>query len=602
MSYTALYRKYRPDSFEDIKGQDHIVRTIRNQVLTGRIGHAYLFSGTRGTGKTTMAKLLAKSVNCLDPKDGNPCEVCESCRAIQEGRSLSVIEIDAASNNGVENIRQINEAVKYSHSDGRYLVYIIDEAHQLTGAAANAMLKTLEEPPENVIFILATTETIIDTIRSRCQKFDFHRITQSTIAGRLTDILEKEGIEADPDAISYIAGAGDGSMRDALSILDGCISFNAGQKLTYKMVLETIGATDIDIFIRISEGISKGDAVKVMECISEVNSEGKDLVKFVSDLIWFFRNMIFIKISSDMRSVISITEEDAVRIAAAAEGFSEQELIRIIRILEELMREIRDTTSKRVILEMEMIRILHPESDVSDENSALIARMDSLERRLKAGVGDPEGTFSDNSAGRSVSEENGNIKSEMPGSTPSINADEKMDRIVSSTKGERIYRAAVLEAKAIDEEVERKRESYREKQRKTFTEGDLELYRYLKEHWKELEQRIGGLTGPALNITFVNVIGREDTPESELLLEISYKNDNKDSVQIGLVEEAKEDIENTLSEMYQKNIHVMLKPMNASDMASGGVWATSVNSPGDSEDTPDPAKALSSLGIDVDIK
>ena len=243
MSYTALYRKYRPSEFEDVKGQDHIVTTLKNQIKADRIGHAYLFCGTRGTGKTTVAKIFAKAVNCEHPVDGSPCGECQSCKAIAAGSSMNVIEIDAASNNGVENIRQIREEVSYSPTQGKYKVYIIDEVHMLSIGAFNALLKTLEEPPSYVIFILATTEShkIPITILSRCQKYDFRRISIETISARLMDLLEQEGVEAEEKAVRYVAKAGDGSMRDALSLLDQCIAFYLGEPLTYDHVLEVSG-------------------------------------------------------------------------------------------------------------------------------------------------------------------------------------------------------------------------------------------------------------------------------------------------------------------------------------------------------------------------
>ena len=263
MSYTALYRKYRPSEFEDVKGQDHIVTTLKNQIKADRIGHAYLFCGTHGTGKTTVAKIFAKAVNCEHPVDGSPCGECQSCKAIAAGSSMNVIEIDAASNNGVENIRQIREEVSYSPTQGKYKVYIIDEVHMLSIGAFNALLKTLEEPPSYVIFILATTEShkIPITILSRCQKYDFRRISIETISARLMDLLEQEGVEAEEKAVRYVAKAGDGSMRDALSLLDQCIAFYLGEPLTYDHVLEVLGAVDTEVFSRLLRSILAGTGI-----------------------------------------------------------------------------------------------------------------------------------------------------------------------------------------------------------------------------------------------------------------------------------------------------------------------------------------------------
>ncbi len=250
MSYTALYRKFRPTAFEDVKGQEPIITTLKNQIRADRIGHAYLFCGTRGTGKTTAAKIFAKAVNCQHPVDGSPCGECEMCKAIAAGTSMNVIEIDAASNNGVDNIREIREEVAYRPTEGRYKVYIIDEVHMLSIGAFNALLKTLEEPPEYVIFILATTEVhkIPVTILSRCQHYDFRRITIETISARLQELMVTEQVEAEERAIRYVAKAADGSMRDALSLLDQCIAFYLGEKLTYDHVLDVLGAVDTEVF------------------------------------------------------------------------------------------------------------------------------------------------------------------------------------------------------------------------------------------------------------------------------------------------------------------------------------------------------------------
>ncbi|MBQ8816624.1 MAG: DNA polymerase III subunit gamma/tau, partial [Lachnospiraceae bacterium] len=239
MSYTALYRKFRPATFEGVKGQDHIVTTLTNQIKAGRVGHAYLFTGTRGTGKTSIAKIFARAVNCEHPVNGSPCEECATCKAIAAGTSMNVIEIDAASNNGVDNIREIVDEVSYSPAAGKYKVYIIDEVHMLSIGAFNALLKTLEEPPNYVIFILATTEVhkLPITILSRCQRYDFKRITIDTIAARLRELVDIEGVEVEDKALRYIAKAADGSMRDGLRLLDQCIAFHIGQKLTFDKAL-----------------------------------------------------------------------------------------------------------------------------------------------------------------------------------------------------------------------------------------------------------------------------------------------------------------------------------------------------------------------------
>mgnify|MGYP002299473238 FL=1 len=301
MAYQALYRKWRPLEFEDVKGQEHIVTTLKNQIRADRIGHAYLFCGTRGTGKTTVAKIFAKAVNCEHPVDGSPCGECPTCKAIAEGRSMNVIEIDAASNNGVDNIREIRDEVQYSPTEGRYKVYIIDEVHMLSIGAFNALLKTLEEPPAYVIFILATTEAhkIPVTILSRCQRYDFHRISIETIAGRLSQLMEAEHINVEEKAIRYVAKAADGSMRDALSLLDQCIAFYLGQDLKYENVLEVLGAVDTAVFAEMLSYILKADTYACMQLLEQIIMQGRDLGQFVSDFVWYLRNLLLVKTTDD---------------------------------------------------------------------------------------------------------------------------------------------------------------------------------------------------------------------------------------------------------------------------------------------------------------
>ena len=297
MSYTALYRKFRPTAFEDVKGQDHIVTTLRNQIKADRIGHAYLFCGTRGTGKTTIAKIFAKAVNCENPVDGSPCGECAICKSIAAGASMNVIEIDAASNNGVDNIREIVDEVTYSPAEGKYKVYIIDEVHMLSIGAFNALLKTLEEPPSYVIFILATTEVhkIPITILSRCQRYDFKRITIDTISNRLKELTEKEQVQIEDKAVRYIAKTADGSMRDALSLLDQCIAFHFGQELTYDKVLDVLGAVDTEVFSRLLRIVLDGNVTGAIALLEEIVMQGRELAQFVADFTWYLRNLLLVK-------------------------------------------------------------------------------------------------------------------------------------------------------------------------------------------------------------------------------------------------------------------------------------------------------------------
>ena len=389
MSYTALYRKFRPDTFEDVKGQDHIVKTLRNQIKADRIGHAYLFCGTRGTGKTTVAKILARAVNCEHPVDGNPCNECASCRAIASGASMNVIEIDAASNNGVDNIREIREEVAYPPTEGRYKVYIIDEVHMLSIGAFNALLKTLEEPPSYVIFILATTEAhkIPVTILSRCQRYDFRRISQETILKRLEDLMEKEQVDAEEKALRYVAKKGDGSMRDSLSLLDQCIAFYLGEKLTYDRVLEVLGAVDTDVFSELLRLVLAEQITDAIALLDRLILDGRDLTQFVNDFTWYLRNLMLLKASDDMEDILDISTENLTQLRKEAAMIRNDTLMRFIRIFSELANSIRYSVNKRVMLEMALIKLCKPEAE-KDELS-LIERIRKLERMIEQGIAVP---------------------------------------------------------------------------------------------------------------------------------------------------------------------------------------------------------------------
>lgn len=386
MSYMALYRKWRPDTFEEVKGQDHVVTTLKNQIINNRIGHAFLFCGTRGTGKTSIAKLFAKAVNCEHPINGSPCNECAACRAIADGSSMNVIEIDAASNNGVDNIRQIREEVQYSPSEGKYKVYIIDEVHMLTQGAFNALLKTLEEPPAYVIFILATTEShkIPITISSRCQKYEFRRISVETISDRLMELLGREQIEAKKKAVDYIAKAADGSMRDALSILDQCIAFNIGKELTYENVLDTIGAVDIDVFARLLDCVIKLDVVGAIDLVDEVVWQGRELSRFVSEFTWFLRNVLLVKVSPEADQKLDMSAENLERLRQLAAQIDTDALIRYINIFSDTSANIKYAVQKRIVLELAVIKLCKPEMET--DYSALLDRVRVLEQKLESGA------------------------------------------------------------------------------------------------------------------------------------------------------------------------------------------------------------------------
>lgn len=386
MSYTALYRKFRPSEFDDVKGQDHIVTTLKNQINANRIGHAYLFCGTRGTGKTTIAKIFAKAVNCEHPINGSPCNECETCKAITSGTSLNVIEMDAASNNGVDNIREIKDEVTYSPTMGKYKVYIIDEAHMLTPGAFNALLKTLEEPPSYVIFILATTEVhkIPVTILSRCQRYDFKRISLNVISDRLRELMDRENIEVEEKAIRYIAKKADGGMRDALSLMEQCISFYLGQKLTYEKVLEVLGAVDTDVFSAFLREILSDDVAKVIAHLEEIVMQGSDLGQFVNDFTWYMRNLLLIKASDNMEEILDVSAENLIQLKEEAGMIRQNTLMRFIRIFSELTNQLKNASNKRILVEMALIKLCRPQMEY--DSASVLERVRRLEKKLEQGV------------------------------------------------------------------------------------------------------------------------------------------------------------------------------------------------------------------------
>ena len=348
MKYQALYRTYRPRTFDDVKGQDVIVRTLKNQVKTGRVAHAYLFCGSRGTGKTTCAKILAQAVNCLHPVDGNPCCECESCRSIQEGSSINVVEMDAASRNGVDDFRRIIEEIAYPPGEGRKKVYIIDEVHMLTPAAFNAFLKTLEEPPDYAVFILATTDPqkLLPTVLSRCQRYDFRRIPVGVIADRLKEVFDAEKVQADEEAVLAIARRAEGGLRDALSIADRCVSFFPGERLTGAHILDVLGSVDKRVF----------------------------------------RQMLLVgPLSGGSDETDSLTREDRETLLQDAEKAGEQQIMYYIEVLSELAWSLHNTVNTRVIAEIALINLCRPETMKRIPDS-LEARLSRIETQMEQGI------------------------------------------------------------------------------------------------------------------------------------------------------------------------------------------------------------------------
>lgn len=386
MSYTALYRKWRPAGFEDVKGQDHIVAALKNQIISGRIGHAYLFTGTRGTGKTSVAKIFAKAVNCEHPVNGSPCHTCPVCKAIAAGASLNVSEIDAASNNGVDNIREIRDEVQYSPAQGKFRVYIIDEVHMLSTGAFNALLKTLEEPPAYVIFILATTEVnkIPITVLSRCQRYDFRRIESDTIMDRLSEMALGENIDVTDQALRYIARKGDGSMRDSISLFDQCIAFYYGEQLTYEKVLDVLGAVDNEVFSSFFLDLLAGNTAACIQAVDDLLLEGRELGQFVTDFIWYLRNLLLVMTSDVTADTLDMTEEGLAQLRSQAAQLDMNRLMRYIRVLSELSNQMRFASSRRVLLELTIIRLAHPEMEQTPD--AILQRLNTLETQMKRGV------------------------------------------------------------------------------------------------------------------------------------------------------------------------------------------------------------------------
>ena len=396
MSYTALYRKWRPQTFEEIKGQTPIVQTLKNQIKTGRIAHAYIFNGTRGTGKTTAAKIMARAVNCENPENGSPCCRCKSCLDIESGKSLNVREIDAASNNGVENIRELREDVVYAPAEGKYKVYIIDEAHMITPQAFNALLKTLEEPPEYAIFIMATTEMnkIPVTIASRCQRYDFSRISTHDIEEQIKNLAEKEEIKIEDKAVKYIARSADGAMRDALSLLDRCVAFYLGNEIKYEGVLDILGAIDTEIYSDMLNACINKDTAKLLKLFDNAVNNGGLVTRVINDYIEYLRNILMVNIAlrttvedelklSDSAIMPDVSEDNRVRMVNDAKNIDENDITYYIRELSELSSSIRYSAQQKILAEVMFVKLTHT-ACVSDDAKERIVEVDRPSYNEKA--------------------------------------------------------------------------------------------------------------------------------------------------------------------------------------------------------------------------
>lgn len=437
MAYLALYRKYRPTDFKGIIGQDHIVKTLVNQIETGRTGHAYLFTGTRGTGKTSTAKIFAKAVNCLSPENGSPCGKCEACKALSDPSNIDVIEIDAASNNGVNEIRDLRENVQYPPVSARYKVYIIDEVHMLTGAAFNALLKTLEEPPKHVIFILATTEAhkIPATILSRCMRFDFKLVPTEEIARLIAKIYDEAGKAYDIEAVNAIAAAGEGSIRDALSVADVALSYEEG-KLTYDDVCEIIGASDDVILSDFINGVISGDAGKTLQAVNKLAELGKSMGVVIKDVTSVIRNLIVIKTCNDANNILILPEDKFKKLKGIADKTNTERLIRILEIFANAENSLRYTVHPRIVFETAAIKAARPDSDL--DITALTSRIKSLEDRIKdlekTGITVNVSESSKNTSKEPIKEEN---KAELKVSVGEVDAKELKGKILFFLRAEK---------------------------------------------------------------------------------------------------------------------------------------------------------------------
>lgn len=392
--YQALYRKWRPKTFDDVYGQPHVTRTLQNQLESGRISHAYLFTGSRGTGKTTCAKILSKAVNCLSPVNGNPCNECEICKGIDNGSILDVIEIDAASNNGVDNIRDLREEANFTPANAKYRVYIIDEVHMLSIGAFNALLKTLEEPPSHVIFILATTEIhkLPSTILSRCQRFDFKRISPEDITARLMYVAENENATLTENAASLISRIADGGMRDALSLLDRCLSM--GTNIDEAAVSDAAGIAGSAYLFSFSEYVADGDITNALKLISKLHNDSCDIESLCTELTLHFRNIMVSKTVSDCNGLIVCSKDEMQKLKERAQSLKLSKILSCIDILEQTSKNIKNAANKKIQLEAAFIKMCSPESSASvSVSDGIEDRLAEIEKRLEIIESTPRATL-----------------------------------------------------------------------------------------------------------------------------------------------------------------------------------------------------------------
>ncbi len=432
LAYQALYRKWRPINFDDMIGQEHITKTLKNQIISGRTSHAYIFTGIRGTGKTSTAKVFSRAINCTNPRNGNPCNECPTCKGILDGSILDVSEIDAASNNGVDNIRDIREEVIYSATQTKYKVYIIDEVHMLTAGAFNALLKTLEEPPQNVLFILATTDIhkVPETILSRCQRFDFRRITGDDIAHHLKKVTLSDGIEIDDNGIRLVARLAEGSMRDALSIMDRCLAYG-DVKLSYTDIVNILGAAEDKESADMLKCIAESDTAGVISILNRLVECGKSIDIIISSLINTARNILLCKTLSSPEDVLDIDSTTIGELKSVAENFTEEKCVFCIKNLSETASDIKFSPNPRISLEICLVKLCNPSYMESQE--ALIDRISSLEDKINKGEF-KVATAKKEQIPENKPENNSDKKNKTVKITPSGSFSEKWSEILSALK------------------------------------------------------------------------------------------------------------------------------------------------------------------------
>ena len=420
MAYLALYRRFRPKTFEEVVGQEHIVTTLVNQIKTDRIGHAYLFCGARGTGKTSCARVFARAINCLNPVNGSPCGECKVCKSLAEASNLDIQEIDAASNNSVDNIREIRDKVQYPPVSGKYKVYIIDEVHMLSSGAFNALLKTLEEPPKHAVFILATTEVhkLPATILSRCMRFDFSLLPTVKIAEYIAKVYDEIGKSYENEAVNAIAKAGEGSLRDALSVADICISVSGG-KLTYSDVLGVLGATDRDKIINLIKNILAGDVGSVFTSVDELSDSGKSMGVLSRDVTQTFRDVIVCKTCKDANKILVLPEDKYNELKLIAETADNHRLLRAVEIFGAVDSDLKYSTQPRIIFETAAVKAAQPENDYNID--ALLSRVSKLENQLSGMIKNGISVKTEEKCVTDVSE----VKEEIPFETENISEQEE---------------------------------------------------------------------------------------------------------------------------------------------------------------------------------